>query len=109
MAAAGSSYVNYVKSIRSEHFTTATALVVWMSVIVGGAGNNRGLLLGAGAVMVLLEGTRFLGLAVPSLDAERLSALRLILVGVLLIVSLRFRPEGLLPERRIRAADLTRT
>lgn len=109
MAAAGSLYAHYVQNISPDHFTTATAIVVWMSVIVGGAGNNRGLLLGAGAVMVLLEATRFLGLAVPWLDAERLSALRLILVGTLLIVSLRFRPEGLLPEPRARAATLARS
>lgn len=108
MAAAGSLYAHYVQSISPDHFTTATSIVVWMSVIVGGAGNNRGLLLGAGAVMVLLEGTRFLGLAMPFLDAERLSALRLIIVGVLLILFLRFRPEGLLPERRPTASDLAR-
>ncbi len=107
MAAAGSLYAHYVQSISPDHFTTSIAIVVWMSVIVGGPGNNRGLLLGAGAVMILIEGTRFLGNIVPYLDAERLSSLRLIIVGVLLIVTLHLRPQGLLPEPRTRAADLS--
>jgi branched-chain amino acid transport system permease protein len=76
------------------------AIFIWMSVIVGGAGNNKGLLIGAGVVMALLEGTRFLGDFMTWLDAEKLSALRIILIGVLLIVVLRLRPRGLMPEEK---------
>lgn len=108
MAASGSLYAHYVQSISPDHFTTSVAIVVWMSVIVGGAGNNLGLLFGAGIVMLILEGTRFLGGAVPGLDAERLSALRIVLVGLLLILAIRFRPEGFMPEPRARADRLAR-
>ena len=73
-----------------------------MSVIVGGAGNNWGLLLGAGIVMTILEGTRFLGDFVEFLDAEKLSAIRIIIIGVLLIAILRLRPRGLMPEPKFR-------
>jgi branched-chain amino acid transport system permease protein len=76
------------------------AMFIWMSVIVGGAGNNRGILIGAGAVMVFLEGTRFIGDFVDILDAEKMSALRIIMIGLLLIVTLRIRPRGLLPETK---------
>ena len=79
------------------------AMFIWMSVIVGGAGNNRGILLGAGAVMVFLEGTRFVGDFTDALDAEKMSALRIIAIGLLLIVTLRLRPRGLLPERKFKA------
>jgi branched-chain amino acid transport system permease protein len=74
------------------------AMFIWMSVIVGGAGNNRGLLIGAGTVIMFLEGTRFIGDVIPSLDAEKMSALRIIIIGLLLIVTIRLRPRGLLPE-----------
>ena len=75
-------------------------LFIWMSVIVGGAGNNWGLLAGAGIVMTILEGTRFLGDFIEFLDAEKLSAIRIIMIGALLIIILRVRPRGLLPEPR---------
>lgn len=102
IAAAGSLYAHWVQNISPDHFTTALAIGVWMSLIVGGTGNNRGIVLGATLVMVLLEGSRFLTGLVPGLDAERLSALRIVLIGVLIIVTIRFRPQGLLPEPRIR-------
>ena len=76
------------------------AIFIWMSVIVGGAGNNWGLLIGAGIVMTILEGTRFIGDFVDILDAEKLSALRIILIGTLLIIILRVKQGGLLPEQR---------
>ena len=52
--------------------------------------------------MLLLEGTRFMGDFVTFLDAEKLSAIRIIPIGVTLILVLRFRPRGLMPERRFR-------
>lgn len=102
IAAAGSLYAHWVQSISPDHFTTALAIGVWMSLIVGGTGNNRGIVLGATMVMVLLEGSRFLTGIVPGLDAERLSALRIVLIGVVIVAMIRFRPQGLLPEPTIR-------
>lgn len=102
MGLAGALYAHYVQNISPEVFMPMVAIFIWMSVIVGGAGNNWGLLLGAGIVMTILEGTRFLGDVVTFLDAEKLSAIRIILIGVLLIVILRVRPRGLIPEPRFR-------
>lgn len=44
IAAAGSLYAHWVQSISPDHFTTALAIGVRMSLIVGGTGNNRGIL-----------------------------------------------------------------
>lgn len=98
MGLAGALYAHYTQNISPEVFMPMVAMFIWMSVIVGGAGNNRGLLIGAGAVIMFLEGTRFIGDVVPALDAEKMSALRIIIIGLLLIVTLRLRPRGLLPE-----------
>jgi branched-chain amino acid transport system permease protein len=106
MAAAGSLYAHWVLSISPDHFQAPVTIITWMAVVIGGAGNNRGLVLGAFLVIAVLEGTRFLGGLLPSLDAERLSALRIVLIGTLLILAIRFRPQGLLPEARTRSADL---
>lgn len=100
MGVAGALYAHYVQNISPEVFMPILAMFIWMSVIVGGAGNNWGLLLGAGIVMTILEGTRFLGDFIEFLDAEKLSSIRIIMIGTLLIIILRVRPRGLLPEPR---------
>ncbi|MGF1528680.1 MAG: branched-chain amino acid ABC transporter permease [Candidatus Competibacterales bacterium] len=102
MGIAGALYAHFTQIITPEHFTPMVAIFIWMSVIVGGAGNNKGLLLGAGLVMVILEGTRFLNNVIPFLDAEQLSSIRIILIGVLLIAIVHLRPQGLLPEAKFR-------
>ena len=105
MAGAGSLYAHYVQTITPENFTTPVAILVWMSVIVGGAGNMIGTVLGALAVVSIYEGTRFIGPWLTMLDAEQISALRFIIIGVALILMIRFRPEGILPETAQRPAE----
>ncbi|KIZ47865.1 MULTISPECIES: branched-chain amino acid ABC transporter permease [Rhodopseudomonas] len=105
MAGGGSLYAHYVQTITPENFTTPVAILVWMSVIVGGAGNMVGTVLGSLAVVSIYEGTRFLSPWLAFLDAEQVSALRFIIIGSVLIVMIRFRPEGLLPEVHQRPAE----
>ncbi len=102
MGVAGSLYAHWVLSITPDHFQTPVTIITWMAVVIGGAGNNRGLVLGAFLVVGIVEGTRFLGGILPGIDAERLSALRIVLIGVLLILAIRFRPQGLIPEQPLR-------
>ena len=104
MGIAGALFCHYVQNISPDSFLPMLSIFIWMSVIVGGAGNNKGLLLGAGVVMTILEGSRFLNDFVRVFDAETLASLRIIVIGVLLIVVLRFRPRGLIPEATYRFA-----
>jgi branched-chain amino acid transport system permease protein len=87
--------------------------LVWVMVIIGGSGNNWGSVLGgmliwwlytvvaplSQAVFDTLAG----GLPAGSWLAERLEdsgeQMRLLVLGVLLLLVLRFAPRGLLPER----------
>lgn len=105
MAGAGSLYAHYVQTITPENFTTPIAILVWMSVIVGGAGNMLGTLAGTLAVVTVYEGSRFVAPWLTMFDAEQVSALRFIIIGVALILMIRFRPEGILPERSPRVAE----
>lgn len=102
MGLAGALYAHYTQNISPDVFMPMVAMFIWMSVIVGGAGNNRGLLIGAGTVIMFLEGTRFIGDFLPWLDAEKMSAIRIIVIGLLLIVTIRVRPRGLLPEPKFK-------
>lgn len=102
MGIAGALNAHYIQNISPDAYTPTIAIFIWMCVITGGAGNNKGLLIGAGLVMLLLEGTRFLGEIFSFLDAEKSSAIRIIIISVLLIAAIRFRPEGIMPEEKYR-------
>jgi branched-chain amino acid transport system permease protein len=97
---AGSLYAHYLTFLSPDQFDPTVTIYVWIAVIVGGSGNNRGVLMGALILMGLLEGTRFLKDLVPAISGVRLAALRLMFVGVLLIVFMMFRPEGLWKEEK---------
>ena len=109
MGLAGSLNAHYIQNISPDAFTPIIAIFIWMCVITGGAGNNKGLLIGAGLVMLLLEGTRFLGDIFSFLDAEKSSAIRIIIISVLLILVIRFRPEGIMPEEKFEGSKEQKT
>jgi branched-chain amino acid transport system permease protein len=73
--------------------------ILWAMVVVGGSGSVVGMVLGTALVQTLYVGTRFLTHLVD-LPADRLAALRLVLIGALIAVTMMYRPQGLLPERR---------
>lgn len=98
---AGSLHAFYYTYIDPSQFGPIITAYAFMAVIAGGRGSHRGLLLGAGSVMVLLEGTRFLKDWVPFLDAGQLAALRLSLIGLGLVLLLIYRPQGLRAEYRL--------
>lgn len=101
MGLAGSLHAFYLTYIDPSQFTPIVTAYAFMAVIAGGRGSNVGLLLGAGSIMLLIEATRFLKDFIPFLDATKLSALRLGLIGVGIIVLLIFRPNGFFREPRL--------
>jgi ABC-type branched-subunit amino acid transport system permease subunit len=106
MGIAGALHAFYLTYIDPTQFTPILTAYAFMAVIAGGRGSNVGLLLGAGTIMALIEGTRFLKDAIPILDNTRLAALRLALIGVGIIVLLIYRPQGLIAEPRLRRRDV---
>ncbi|GGF42881.1 branched-chain amino acid ABC transporter permease [Youhaiella tibetensis] len=87
--------------------------VVWVMVIVGGAGNNWGALLGALLIYIVwiisdpLAQVIFVNLsnwsqsmgwgAIPEIDSRALQ-MRVFILGVIITIALRYAPKGLLPE-----------
>ncbi len=100
MGVAGALFSMYTTAIEPYQFIPTYTFLMWACLIVGGSGNNWGAILGGALIMGLfVQGTRFL----PSIPGQHqlIPALRYIAVGVLLIVVLRLRPQGLLPEKAI--------
>jgi len=90
---AGSLYAHYVTFVSAESFTVELTIYLLAMVIVGGTGNLAGSLVGAVTLAVLPELLKFVDM--PSDIADKV---RQMLYGLLLILMLRLRPQGLLPE-----------
>ena len=82
-------------------FVPLLTLYIKLALLAGGLGNNRGAVLGAIVVVTFLEATRFIVPLLPGLTYVQGAALREILISASLIIVLRFRPQGLMPEARI--------
>ena len=77
----------------------AETVVLFAAVIIGGLGNHRGAMLGAILVpLAFEEATRYIP-PVPS-NPDLVPALQWVVIGLLIVVFLWFRPQGILPERR---------
>ncbi len=99
MGLAGSLYAAYTGYVAPDSFDVLVTLLVVLALTAGGLGSMAGAVLGAILVVVLTEGTRFLGGLLPDLSALQVASLRQGMIGVFLLLLLRFRPEGILPER----------
>ena len=102
---AGSLHSFYYQYIDPTQFTNIVIAYAFMAVIAGGRGAHGGAILGAAAVMVLLEGSRFLKDAIPALDSDQLAAIRIIIIGAGLIALLIWRPQGFMREYRLKVSS----
>jgi len=90
---AGAVYAYYVSFIDPTSFTVAESIFIISIVIIGGAGNLWGPVLGALVLVTLPEVLRFLGL--PSSIAANV---RQVVYGALLVLCMMLRPQGLIGE-----------
>ena len=97
----GALYGHYTSYIAPDLFLPLLTLYIKLALLAGGVGNNRGAVLGAVVVVTFLESTRFVVPLIPGLTHVQGAALRELLISAALIVVLRLRPQGLLPEARM--------
>jgi len=96
---AGALYAHYTSYIAPDIFVPLFTLYIKLALLTGGLGNNRGAVIGAVAIVFLLESTRFVIPLVPGVSAVQGAAVRELMIAALLIVMLRYKPTGLVPER----------
>ncbi|WP_254832920.1 branched-chain amino acid ABC transporter permease [Haloglomus salinum] len=98
MALAGVFYAHLNLYVGPGDLNPITTFYVWVAVILGGSGSNRGALFGGFVIVAIQQGTRFLNeFAWIPVDV---APLRLLLIGVLIVLLMRFRPQGVLPPQR---------
>jgi len=109
MGIGGAVYAHYTVTIDYSHFRPLFAtFMVWVMLMLGGSGNNRGAVLGAFIVWAVWSGTAFVaGALEPVLGAisddlpARASYLRWLFVALLLAGIVLFRPQGIVPEEKV--------
>jgi branched-chain amino acid transport system permease protein len=80
-----------------DQFDPVFTVFGYVIVILGGTGSYFGVLVGSVVLMALVEGTRYVELPLAS---DKVAAIRFIIVGLILILLMAFRPQGLLGKRQ---------
>jgi branched-chain amino acid transport system permease protein len=96
-------YFKFIGATATEPLLTT--FLVWVMLIIGGSGNNRGALLGAALVWLIWSGTELFTNRLPAEWITRSSYIRTLLIGVALIVVLQRFAKGVLPERPPKRID----
>jgi branched-chain amino acid transport system permease protein len=95
-AVAGALFAVYMTYIDPTSFTLDESIFILSIVLVGGSGNLRGPVIGTMLMILLPEGLRSLG--IPDSVAPNV---RQIIYALVLIVLMRYRPQGLAGEFRL--------
>jgi branched-chain amino acid transport system permease protein len=85
-----------LKFVVPEEFLPIVTFIGYACLILGGMANYWGVAVGAVILWTVLEGLRFLELP---LSETRIAALRFIILGVVLIALMAFRPQGIFGKR----------
>jgi branched-chain amino acid transport system permease protein len=95
-ALAGWFLVLYAQSVSQESFEPLVTFLAYAVLVLGGLASFWGVLAGAFIFWFLLEGLRELDLP---LAADKVAALRFIMAGLILILIMALRPQGVFGKR----------
>lgn len=95
-AIAGSLFASYITFIDPSTFTLNESIFILAIIILGGLANNKGSVLGAVCLILLPEILRFVGFP-DSIAAQ----MRQVVYGVILILLMLYRPQGLVGEYKL--------
>ncbi len=101
MGLGGALYAHATRAISPEVFTPLYGtFIIWVMLMAGGSGNNKGAILGAYVIWGIWIGTKFMTDLLPFALKARAPYIRFLLIGILLQVILLYRPQGLLGEEK---------
>ena len=96
----GGILVSYISTWSPAAWGYAETVVLFAAVIIGGAGNHIGAVIGAILVPVGFEEiTRFIPTS-NNLPPNLIPSLEWVAIGLLIVIFLWARPQGILPERK---------
>jgi branched-chain amino acid transport system permease protein len=95
-ALAGFFLALFLATIHPHDYEPIVTFYAFGVLVLGGLANYRGVAIGAILLWTILEGTRFVELPISE---EKTAALRFAIVGLVLILLMAFRPQGLFGNR----------
>ncbi len=102
MGLAGGLYGTFYAFVSPQDVLPTLTFQIWAMLIVGGAGNNKGAVLGA---FLIWAAWTFSGWALSRfapVEAQLYTgSIQYVLIGLVIVTMLLWRPQGLLPERLV--------
>lgn len=93
---AGTIYASYVSYIDPSSFTLDESILILSIVLIGGSGRLMGSIVGALIYILLPEILKFV-----HIPEDIAANMRMILFGLLLVIIVRYKPEGILGKKTI--------
>jgi ABC-type branched-subunit amino acid transport system permease subunit len=100
---AGALWAMYAQGLTFTTFAPRVTFIALLIMFLGGAGNNKGMLLGAAIFWAFQQATTQLASYFPPAVRVNIQAFRLVVIGVLFLLVLYYVPEGLLGRERTRS------
>ena len=96
---AGAFYAWQLTTVYPSNFEPLVTFNVWTMVVLGGAGNNSGTLLGVMIFWAYDALTRFYLPKLGWFDSSSLGAFRIMVIGLILMCLMIWRPQGILGKK----------
>ncbi len=111
---AGALLVFYSGNVNANSYKPDLTFMVIAAVILGGSANNLGALVGAAIITsldIFMNPSAFqaLGITLPTNVGNALVYLKYVILGLVILAVLAFRPQGLLPEGPLRTPIVEKT
>lgn len=95
-ALAGVFFTFLSTTIYPENFEPIVTFVGFAILILGGIGSYFGVVLGSIVISFIVAGTRFIEFP---LEGDKVAALRFVLIGLIIMAVMAFRPQGILGKK----------
>lgn len=96
---AGAFQAHYVTFIAPEQFVPLITFYVWIAIILGGPNRIMGIVVGTIILLTFLEGSRFMRDFIGGVSEVQLASVRFFIIGMALICTILYRPQGLFPDK----------
>jgi branched-chain amino acid transport system permease protein len=93
---AGVLFTFFSTTLFPENFEPIFTFVGFAILILGGIGSYFGVVVGSIVISFIVSGTRFIDFP---LDADKVAALRFVLIGLIIMAMMAFRPQGIFGKK----------
>jgi branched-chain amino acid transport system permease protein len=102
MGLAGGLYATFYAFVSPQDVLPTLTFQIWAMLIVGGSGNNQGGILGAFLIWAAWTASGWMLSKFAPVEAQLYTGtLQYIMIGMIIVGMLLWRPQGLLPEKLI--------